>query len=153
MRSPRTMRNFSSAANRRIWNVSARFSAFPRTALLVVACFSLMTSLYSFRFMEAHPRRVEYYAYYLAALGATFGAVLADNLIVFLLFRAPALLNARGLHSDAAVTGLQAMHLMRGEWSRFIWGTNYQGIPEAALIAALFSATGPDALGVMLIPM
>ncbi len=61
-------------------------SAFSRMAMLVVSCFSLMTALYSIRFMETHRRRVEYYAYYLAALGVAFGALLADNLIVFLLF-------------------------------------------------------------------
>lgn len=61
-------------------------SSFARLTLLVVSCFSLMTGLYSIRFMESHPRRMEYYAYYLAALGMTCGAVLAENLILLLLF-------------------------------------------------------------------
>ncbi len=61
-------------------------SPFARLALLVLSCFSLLSGLYSFHFMETHPRRVEYYAYYLAALGITCGAVLADNLILLLFF-------------------------------------------------------------------
>ena len=61
-------------------------SPFARFGLMVLSCFSLLVGLYSFRFMERHPRRVEYYAYYLAALGVTCGALLADNLILLLFF-------------------------------------------------------------------
>ena len=41
-------------------------------------------------------------------------------------FRAPALLNAGQTNSDAAVVGLQAMHVLRGEGSPFLWGSGYQ---------------------------
>jgi formate hydrogenlyase subunit 3/multisubunit Na+/H+ antiporter MnhD subunit len=92
-------------------------SPFQRMALLVVSVFSLMTSLYSFRFMETHPRRVEYYAYYLAALGATFGAVLADNLIVFLLFwelHGFLLFLMAGLNGDEAIRPAAKTLVMAG---------------------------------------
>jgi formate hydrogenlyase subunit 3/multisubunit Na+/H+ antiporter MnhD subunit len=92
-------------------------SGFARMALLVVSCFSLMTSLYSFRFMEAHPRRVEYYAYYLAALGATFGAALADNLVVFLLFwelHGFLLFLMAGINGDEAIRSAAKTLVMAG---------------------------------------
>lgn len=68
-------------------------------------------------------------------------------------FRVPALLNARGVHSDAAIVGLQAMHLLRGEWSWFIWGAGYQASLDALLIAFGFALTGPSALTLMAVPL
>ena len=65
----------------------------------------------------------------------------------------PALYNAAGAHADAAIVGLQAMHILRGEWSWFIWGTNYQGTLDALLIALGFAATGPRPLTLMLVPL
>src|SRR5262245_36978149 len=69
-----------------------------------------------------------------------------------LLFRLPALLNAHGVHSDAAIVGLQAMHILHGEASRFLWGAGYQGSFDAWVIAALFWFGGPSALKLMLAP-
>ena len=40
-------------------------------------------------------------------------------LVAAVVARLPALINARGVNSDAAVVGLQAMHILRGEWSWF----------------------------------
>lgn len=77
------------------------------------------------------------------------GAVLGASL----LFRLPPLLNARGVHSDAAVVGLQAMHLLRGEWSWFIWGAGYQSSWDALVVALGFALTGPSALTLMLAPL
>jgi hypothetical protein len=68
-------------------------------------------------------------------------------------FRLPALVNARGVHSDAAIVGLQAMHLLRGEGSWFIWGAGYQASFDALLIALAFALTGPSALALMAVPL
>lgn len=65
----------------------------------------------------------------------------------------PALLNAAGAHADATIVGLQAQHLLRGEWSWFIWGTNYQSSLDALLIALGFALTGPQPLTLMLVPL
>jgi hypothetical protein len=67
--------------------------------------------------------------------------------------RLPALLNARGVNSDAAVVGLQAMHILRGEGSWFLWGAGYQASFDAVLVAAGFAITGPSALTLMLVPL
>jgi GT2 family glycosyltransferase len=40
-------------------------------------------------------------------------------LVLALAFRLPHLVNARGVHSDAAIVGLQAMHMLEGEFSPF----------------------------------
>src|SRR6476619_3263476 len=53
--------------------------------------------------------------------------VLVSLLLMAVLFCLPALINASGVHADAATVGLQAEHILRGEWSWFIWGTDYQG--------------------------
>jgi hypothetical protein len=61
-------------------------------------------------------------------------------------FRLPALVNAQGTTSDAAVVGLQAMHLLRGEWSPFLWGSGYQTSVDACVAALVFLFTGPSPL-------
>jgi hypothetical protein len=68
------------------------------------------------------------------------------------LFRLPALINANGVHSDAAIVGLQAMHLLRGETSRFLWGAGYQGSFDAWVVALFFALGGPSPLKLMLAP-
>jgi hypothetical protein len=55
---------------------------------------------------------------------------------VALFFRLPLLLQSH-LTSDAAVVGLQGMHLLRGEFSRLLWKAPYQSSAETA-VAALF---------------
>jgi hypothetical protein len=58
-------------------------------------------------------------------------------------FRFPALLNASGVNSDAAIVGLQAMHVLRGEHAVFLWGSGYQTSVDsywAALLFAIFGA-------------
>lgn len=67
-------------------------------------------------------------------------------------FRLPPLLNAAGVNSDAAIAGLQAMHFLNGETSRFLWGAGYQGTFEVWVIAALFKVGGPTPLMLMLAP-
>ena len=61
---------------------------------------------------------------------------------VALLYRAPFLLNPNAIDSDGAVVGLQARHLLGGEWSWFIWGTNYQASFDAVVHALAFSVFG-----------
>src|SRR5918998_1550265 len=74
-------------------------------------------------------------------------------LVGSVLARLPELINARGVDSDAAVVGLQAMHLLRGEWSWFLWGAGYQASFDAVLVAAAFAVTGPSALTLMAVPL
>ena len=62
---------------------SYRFSSF---ILLFIALFSFLISLYSAKFMAEKPRTREYYSYLLLTTAAAAGAVLASNLVVFLLF-------------------------------------------------------------------
>jgi len=62
----------------------------------------------------------------------------------------PALCNAAELHSDAAVVGLQARHLLLGEWSRFLWGSGYQTSTDSVLAAFLFWFFGATPLMLML---
>ncbi|MBL8924623.1 MAG: glycosyltransferase family 39 protein [Pseudonocardia sp.] len=73
--------------------------------------------------------------------------------VASVLARVPALVNARGVNSDAAVVGLQAIHVLHGEWSWFLWGAGYQASLDAALVAAAFSVTGPSALTLMVVPL
>ena len=80
------------------------------------------------------------------------GLPLAFLLVASVVARLPALVNARGVNSDAAVVGLQAMHILRGEWSWFLWGAGYQASFDAALVAAAFAITGPSALTLMAVP-
>ncbi|MBX3231983.1 MAG: hypothetical protein KIT84_12455 [Labilithrix sp.] len=65
------------------------------------------------------------------------------------LFRLPALLNARSTNSDAAVVGLQAMHVLRGEHSPFLWGSGYQTSADSYVAAAFFAVLGPTPLALM----
>jgi hypothetical protein len=74
-------------------------------------------------------------------------------LVASVVARLPGLVNARGVHSDAAIVGLQAMHLLRGEWSWFLWGAGYQASFDAVLVAAGFAVTGPSALTLMVVPL
>ena len=74
-------------------------------------------------------------------------------LVAAVVARLPALINARGVNSDAAVVGLQAMHILRGEWSWFLWGAGYQASFDAVLVAAGFAITGPSALTLMAVPL
>jgi len=65
-------------------------------------------------------------------------------------FRLPPLLNARSTNSDAAVVGLQAMHMLRGELSPFLWGSGYQTSADSAVAALFFAVLGPAPLVLML---
>ncbi|HWZ87559.1 MAG TPA: hypothetical protein VNW92_01880 [Polyangiaceae bacterium] len=62
----------------------------------------------------------------------------------------PALLNPAELHSDAAVVGLQARHLLHGEWSWFLWGSGYQTATDVLVAGALFGLFSATPLALML---
>jgi hypothetical protein len=74
-------------------------------------------------------------------------------LLATLLFRLPPLLNARGVHSDAAIVGIQARHMLQGEWNWFLWSAGYQGSFDAVLVALAFKVAGATALVLMLVPL
>ncbi|HVJ95013.1 MAG TPA: hypothetical protein VM580_34780 [Labilithrix sp.] len=65
------------------------------------------------------------------------------------LFRLPPLLNARSTNSDAAIVGLQALHILRGEWSPLLWGSGYQTSADAFVAAAFFAIGGATPLSLM----
>jgi hypothetical protein len=67
--------------------------------------------------------------------------------------RLPALLNASGTNSDAAVVGLQARHLLHvswHEWSPFLWGSVYQTSADSIWAALVFKVFGATPLALML---
>lgn len=66
------------------------------------------------------------------------------------LFRLPPLLNARSTNSDAAIVGLQAMHLLAGERSAFLWGSGYQTSADAWIAAIFFALFGATPLVLMI---
>ena len=76
---------------------------------------------------------------------APWGIVLALSIA----FRLPPLINAEGSNADAAVVGLQAMHLLRGEWSPFLWGSGYQTSVDSVVAAIFFLVTGPSPRALM----
>jgi hypothetical protein len=65
-------------------------------------------------------------------------------------FRLPELLNPGVVNSDSAVVGLQAMHILRGQWHWFLWGSGYQTTADPAVAAALFLLLGSTPLALML---
>lgn len=79
-------------------------------------------------------------------------ACLATLLLLATLFRLPPLYNANAINSDAAVAGLQAMHILKGEWAFRLWGTSYQGIVDTALIALAMKIFGPKPIAVLSVP-
>ncbi len=65
--------------------------------------------------------------------------------------RLPALLNAAGTNSDAAIVGLQARHILHGhQWSPFLWGSGYQTSADSTWAALFFAVFGPTPLALML---
>ncbi len=76
----------------------------------------------------------------------------AASVLVLLsyVFRLPPLLNARATNSDAAIVGLQALHILRGEHSFFLWGSGYQTSADAFVAAGFFAIAGPTPFALML---
>ncbi len=65
-------------------------------------------------------------------------------------FRLPALLNAGEVDSDAAIVGLQARHILHGEWSWFLYGSGYQTSVDSSVAAAFFLVFGATPFALML---
>lgn len=84
------------------------------------------------------PRRRELWVAAIALVAASF------------LYRLPSLANAEGTNADAAVVGLQAMHLLRGEHAVFLWGSGYQTAADSYVAAAWFAVLGPTGLALRL---
>ncbi len=79
----------------------------------------------------------------------SFTAVAALFVLSFLT-RLPALLNASGTNSDAAIVGLQARHILHREWSPFLWGSGYQTSADSTWAALWFLACGKTPIALML---
>jgi len=67
-------------------NFDLRLYAFSRFILVAAAGFAFLVSLYSWKPLGNHPRANEFYAYLLVTLGATNGAVLANNFVLLVVF-------------------------------------------------------------------
>lgn len=61
---------------------------------------------------------------------------------VGLFVRLPQLRNPATLNSDVAIVGLQAKHMLEGEFSPFLWGTDYQSSLDALVLAPFFYLFG-----------
>jgi hypothetical protein len=68
-------------------------------------------------------------------------------------FRLPPLLNAASVSSDGMIVGLQGMHILKGEWSPLLWGTEYQASLDSFLAAALFAVGGARPVTLLLVPV
>jgi hypothetical protein len=75
---------------------------------------------------------------------------LAALLLASIAFRWPALINAATVNSDAAIVGLQASHILHGEWAWFLWGSGYQTSADSFVAAAFFALLGATPLALML---
>jgi hypothetical protein len=68
-------------------------------------------------------------------------------------FRLPVLINARAVHSDGALVALQARHILKGEWSWFLWGVGYQASFDSAMTALAFGVFGASPRVLLLMPL
>jgi hypothetical protein len=78
-------------------------------------------------------------------------APLAAVLAASICFRLPVLLDPLAANSDGAVVGLQARHMLRGEWSPLLWGAPYQGSIDAMIAAGVFAIIGPTGFALALV--
>lgn len=76
------------------------------------------------------------------------GAVLPFSVltVAFVVFRLPAVLNAGFINSDGAVTALQAMHILKGEWQWLHWGRDYLTSIDSVMAAPFFAIFGATPL-------
>ncbi len=56
------------------------------------------------------------------------------------------------VEGDEAAVGLQALHLLRGEWTIFYPGQTYLGNFESYLTAAVFAVSGPSRYALKVVP-
>jgi NADH:ubiquinone oxidoreductase subunit 5 (subunit L)/multisubunit Na+/H+ antiporter MnhA subunit len=74
-----------------IWADASRYFSFnidglSRVVILFTGLFAFLINLYSLSYMTANKKIKNYYEYFLITLGAAFGALLSDNLLLFLFF-------------------------------------------------------------------
>jgi NADH:ubiquinone oxidoreductase subunit 5 (subunit L)/multisubunit Na+/H+ antiporter MnhA subunit len=123
-------------------NFSLRAYTFSAFILLFINLFGLLISMYSIKFMRGRERLSEYYGYLLFTIGASAGAVLANNLILFLVFWGIVLLTLYGLLSlgsyrvatkGLSIIGFSDFCLLLG--ILFLWGiTRTFGMSEISKI-------------------
>jgi hypothetical protein len=75
------------------------------------------------------------------------------GVLLSVLFRLPILVNAGAINSDAAIVGLQARHMLAGEWSREIWRAPYQLPIESFLLMPFSALFGTHPFWIFLIPL
>ena len=71
---------------------------------------------------------------------------LAVLLLASVAFRWPALINAATVNSDAAIVGLQASHILHGEWAWVLWGSGCQTFADSFVAAGFFALLGATPL-------
>src|ERR1700733_6755172 len=74
----------------------------------------------------------------------------AGLILLSVAYRVPALVNAATVDADAAIVGLQARHILHGEWSWFLYGSGYQTSVDSCVAAAFFALLGATSLALML---
>jgi hypothetical protein len=74
----------------------------------------------------------------------------AALIVLSLALRAPAIVNAATVDSDAAIVGLQARHILAGEWSWFLYGSGYQTSVDSCVAAAFFALLGASPTALLL---
>ncbi|WP_394829745.1 hypothetical protein [Pendulispora albinea] len=70
--------------------------------------------------------------------------------VLSFVYRLPPLLEAADTNSDAAIVGLQAMHILRGEFAWLLFGSTYQTSVDSLVAAAWFAVLGPTPFALML---
>jgi hypothetical protein len=71
----------------------------------------------------------------------------------YVLFRLPALLNPGMINSDGAIAGLQARHMMRGEWMWLHWGRDYIIAIDSVMAIPSLVLFGQTPLGLLVATM
>ena len=75
---------------------------------------------------------------------------LAALLVLSVAYRWPALINAATVNSDTAIVGLQAMHILKGHWAWFLYGSGYQTSVDSFVAASVFAFLGATPIALML---
>lgn len=76
------------------------------------------------------------------------GTLVFSLFLLSIVYRLPVLIHARGLNSDVAVVGLQALHM--GELDPFLWGSGYQSAADSFVAWLFFAVMGPSPLALVL---
>ncbi len=75
---------------------------------------------------------------------------IAALVVLSFAFRLPPLVNAAATNSDAAIVGLQAIHIQHGELSFFLFGSHYQTSVDSFVAAIFFFVLGATPRALML---